>query len=193
MRSINYVIIEVEDAYNNEKEFGDVKLVVNSTIESVEHINRIAKVIAAPDCTILKEGDEVVVHHNICRLRRGTKGEVVQSDFHIEGNRYYVPLSEVFMYKRDDKWNAISPYCFVKPIKVEDKEDGVLKIIDSSDSHKGMVQNMGVVKYGNDILKMYDVEEGDTVWFSDYSEYEFEIDGELLYKMSFGDLLMKVV
>lgn len=191
LKSINYVIVEVEESYNNEKELGGVKLVVNETIESVEHINRIARVIAAPAFTVLKSGDEVVIHHNICRLRRGTKGEIIQSDFHIEDNKYFVPLSEVFMYKRDGEWKAISPYCFIKPIKDETVKSEVLEVIDTSDTHKGMEKNTGVVKYGCELLERYGVFEGDKVYYSDFSQYEFEIDGEVLYKMSMGDLMGK--
>ena len=73
-----YVIVETDSAYNNEKKITeDISIVVNTTIESVEHINRKGKVIASPSFTILKEGDEVILHHNIFRLRNGVKGEKV--------------------------------------------------------------------------------------------------------------------
>lgn len=194
MRSLQYIIIESEQAYNNEKEIAEgVKIVVNTTIESVENINRIGKVIAAPEFTILKEGDEVIVHHNIMRLRNGTSGKMVKSNFNIEGNKYFVPLTEVFMYRRNGgEWNAISPYCFVKPIRQE-KEEKVNNVIipDNvvSDTHKGMVKNHGIMVYPNDDLINQGVDKGTKIIFSNDSEYEFEIDGEIHYKMSTDDVI----
>jgi len=189
MRSINYVIVELTDAYENEVELSDNKsVIVNSTIENVEYVNRIAKVITAPKFTILKEGDSVIVHHNIFRLRNGIKGERLESNFFIEDNKYFVPLTEVFMYKRNGEWEAIDPYCFIKPISKEKKEGFDLSI--NEDTYKGRIHQHGTVKYPNTELREQGVKEGDRVFFSKNSEYEFNIDGELYYKMSTKDVLL---
>lgn len=194
MQTFNYVIIEVEEDYNNEKKLSEnCSIIVNNTIESVEYINRKAKVISAPSFTILQEGDEVIIHHNICRLRNGIKGEVVKSNYFIEDKKYFVPLTEIFMYKRDGgDWKSISPYCFVKPIKDDTKISNVLDVIDTSDKHKGMIKNTGIMMYSNEYLESNDIKKGDTVIFSDYSEYEFLIDDEIYYKMCNNDILGKI-
>jgi co-chaperonin GroES (HSP10) len=191
MKSVNFIIVEVEEAYNNEKKIGDVSIVVNSTIESVEHINRIAKVITSPSFTPLKEGDEVIIHHNICRLRNGTKGGKVQSDYHIEGNKYFVPLTEVFMYRRDGDWIALAPYCFVEPIKDETKMIGSIIVPNSGETHKGMISHEGIMKYSNPELNEYGINNDDHISFSEDSEYEFMIDGKIYYKMATRDILGK--
>lgn len=194
MITYNCVIIEVDSDYNNEKEISEgLSIVVNTTIESVEHINRRARVVSAPEFTILKEGDEVIIHHNICRLRNGVNGKKVYSNYHLEDNKYYVPLTEIFMYKRgEENWKAISPYCFVKPIKDETvKQTSSLEVIDSSDTHKGYVRNQGIMAYPNEFLESQGINVGDKIYFSDDSEYEFMIDNELYYKMSSNDILGK--
>jgi len=184
--TINYIIVEIEDAYNNEVD----GLVVNSTIESVAHINRIAKVIEAPIFTILKKGDEVVVHHNMFRLRNGIKGKKIQSNYHLEGNKYFIPLTEVFMYRRGGEWKSIRPFVFIKPIELEEESVGRFTITKTStNSHKGMKKLRGIVKYNNDDLESQGVKIGDEIIFSYYSEYEFNIEGETLYKMSTKDIL----
>lgn len=184
--TINYIIVEVDEAYVNEVN----GIVVNSTIESVGHINRIARVVEAPDFTILKKGDEVVMHHNILRLRNGIRGKKVQSNYHLEGNKYFVPLTEVFMYKRDSDWEAIRPFVFVKPIPKEDVKIGSF-IVDANEanSHKGMKKLRGIIKYPNYELLANGVNTGDEIVFSEWSEYEFNINGEILYKMSTKDIL----
>lgn len=192
MKTHGYVIVEVDESYINEIEIGGgIKLTVNSTIESIEHINRRARVVSAPAFTVLKEGYEVIIHHNICRLRNGIKGELVRSNYHLEGNKYFVPLTEIFCYKTEESdWISIDPYVFVEPIKRERKE-GLIVLIDDSESHKGMVRNRGKIAFGNKALEEYGFVKGDIVLFSNNSEYEFIIDGKLYYKMSTKDILGK--
>jgi co-chaperonin GroES (HSP10) len=189
MKSVNYFIVEIDKAYENEVELstGD-SLIINSTIESVEHINRVATIVAAPSFTVLKAGDKVVVHHNIFRLRNDVKGNIAQSNFHIEGNTYFVPLTEVFMVKSfgDSDWRAMNPYCFVKPIDKEEELGFSLSI--SEGSYKGKQEGVGIMCYPNEDLTAQGVKMGDEVKFTANSEYEFNIDGVLYYKMSTRDI-----
>jgi co-chaperonin GroES (HSP10) len=184
--TINYIIVEIDEAYKNEID----GIIVNSTIESVAHINRIAKVVEAPSFTILRKGDDVVVHHNMFRLRNGMRGQRVQSDYHIEDNKYFIPFTEVYMYRRGGEWNAIRPFVFLKPVDFEEEVSNGFTITKTdSNSHKGKKKLRGIVKYLNDELEAQGVKVGDEVLFSYFSEYEFNIDGETLYKMSTKDIL----
>lgn len=192
MKTLNYMIVEVDSAYNNEKKVGDVSLVVNSTIESVEHINRIAKVIASPEFTPIKAGDEVIIHHNICRLRNGIKGQVTQSDYHIKDNMYFVPLLEIFAYKpAGGEWTALAPFCFVEPIKDETKQIGSIIVQNSGDTYKGNITHEGILKYSNPELEELGICVEDRIAFSEDSEYEVVIDGKIYYRMKTNDILGK--
>lgn len=188
MKTPYYVIVETDKAYNNEKKITeDISIVVNTTIESVEHINRKATVLVAPDFTVLEKGDEVIIHHNIFRLRNGLKGVMLESDYLIEDNRYCVPPTEIFMYKRGDSdWEALDPYCFIKPIKAEE-DTSLIKGV--RDLHKGNLPHIGIIVYPNKEMAEKGLKKGDKVAFSKYSEYEFELNGEILYKMSTNDIL----
>lgn len=190
MSTLNYLIVELDEAYNNEVEvLEDQSLIVNSTIESVAHISRTAKVIEAPDFVILQQGDEVVVHHNIFRLRNNTKGNLTQSNYHLEGNKYFVPLTEVFMYKRDSDWICLEPYVFIKPIELREEESLLLGV---KDEYKGREHQKGIIAFNNKQLLDQGVKVGDEIVFSRNSEYEFTIDGELYYKMRTKDILAKI-
>jgi co-chaperonin GroES (HSP10) len=94
------------------------------------------------------------------------------------------------MYKKggEGDWIPIDPYCFVKPIKKEVK-DSFFKLSPDQDSYKGNIPNMGTLEYPNKNLLDQGAKAGDTVIFSKYSEYEFDIDGEIYYKMSTKDIL----
>ena len=188
MRTVNYLIVELDEAYDNEVKVssGD-SVIVNSTIENVSYINRVATVVAAPEYTILKAGDKVVCHHNIFRLRNDTKGKKVPSNYNIEDNQYFVPLTEVFMYKRDSDWIAINPYCFVKPI--EAVVNNLQFDLTTEESYKGRLDKKGILSFINKDMEAQGMKQGEMVLFSKNSEYEFTIDGELYYKMSTKDIL----
>lgn len=190
MSTLNCLIVELDEAYENEVEMSNKQsIIVNSTIESVAHISRKAKVIEAPDFVILKEGDEVIVHHNIFRLRNDTKGKVAPSNYDIGGNQYFVPLTEVFMYRRDSEWIALEPYVFIKPIPLREGDEMLLGI---KKEHKGREHQKGTVAFNNKHLESQGVKEGDEIIFSRYSEYEFNIEGEIFYKMQTKDILAKI-
>lgn len=192
MKTINYLIVELDEAYDNEVDLstGD-SIIINSTIESVANINRVATVKKAPDFTILQEGDQVVVHHNIFRKNNDINGNQADSHYHIENNLYFVPLTEVFMYKRSDSdWNAISPYCFVEPVYKKKKEGFDLNAIE--DTYKGRIPKRGIMRYPNEELLKQGLKNGDVIIFSKNSEYEFIIDGVLYYKMSTKDILAAI-
>lgn len=197
MKTLNYLIVEIDQAYQNELQLQNGKsIIVNTTIESVSNITRKAKVLSAPDYTILEKGDEVIVHHNIFRKRNGYQGKIVNSNYLIEGKKYYVPLTEVFMYKRGKIWKALDPYCFIKPIESKDdiQHNGFL-LSDSFKKdllHKGNVKLQGIVKYPNQSMLDWGIQEGDKVIFSPYSEYEFQIDNNLYYRMKTTDIRIKL-
>ena len=187
MKTLNYLIIEAKDAYINIKN----GMIINTSIEDVSRINRIGKVISAPDHVVVKEGDYVLIHHNIMRKRLDTKGNPILSDYHLEGDKYFVPLREVFMYKRDDNdWLSLEPFCFVKPIPVKDDETTLFQLSKEEKSYKGNVKNRGILTYPNQELLNQGLKAGQQVVFADDSEYEFEIEGEIFYKMSTRYVLM---
>lgn len=185
MITVNYVIVEVDEVYNNTKD----GLIVSDSIENVSSINRVATVISAPDFTPLKKGDKVVAHHNIFREKYTPQSQKIKGDFWLEGNKYFVPLTEIFMYKREESWIALSPFCFVEPIK---QEQDFLSF-DITDDHKGYKKNIGNLVYSNPELEAQGIRSGALVTFSKDSEFEFNIDGSLLYKMSSKDILAVLV
>jgi hypothetical protein len=66
----------------------------------------------------------------------------------------------------------------VKPI---DKENSYLY-------EEGYEDNTGYVVYSNNVLKDLGVLEGSKINFLKDSEYEFDIDGEILYRMRSSDI-----
>lgn len=188
METLHYVIAECDQAYLNERELSNgVTIVTNTTIESVEHLNRIGTVKAAPRGTILQKGDQIIMHHNIVRKRANTQGDRVESDYLVDPKEYFVPLDLIFAYKRGDgDWEALAPYFFVKPIENEEKitESGI--ILPALEKY---VHREAKLWFLNEELREWGLEKGDIVGYDKNQEYKFEIDGELLYRVRMPKLL----
>ena len=176
----NFIIEPIGERYNNTKQVGDKELIVNTEIFHHQYVNREARVISIPTLvkTKLKPGDAVIVHHNVFRRWHNMHGIEKNSKSFMSENKYAVSKDQVYAYKRNNKWNALDGYCFVKPIKSLNKL--------SVDTEQPLV---GIIKYTDRKLKM--IEEGDLVGFTPNSEFEFIIDGERLYRVLTNEISIK--
>ena len=176
----NFIIEPIGERYNNTKQVGDKELIVNTEIFHHQYVNREARVISIPTLvkTKLKPGDAVIVHHNVFRRWHNMHGIEKNSKSFISENKYAVSKDQIYAYKRNNKWNALDGYCFVKPIKSLNKL--------SVDTEQPLV---GIIKYTDRKLKM--IEEGDLVGFTPNSEFEFIIDGERLYRVLTNEISIK--
>ena len=143
MRGIYDFLIEpIGSRYNNIKKVGDKELILNSKIVDHRYINREAKVLDIPKLvkTNIKPNDTIIVHHNVFRRWHNQHGIEKNSRSYINENTYVIREDQIFAYKRNNKWNALKGYCFVKPIKSYDKFTtqkeqplmGVIKYIDNN-------------------------------------------------------------
>lgn len=194
MKATYYFIVEVKDSYNNYiKLENGLEVMVNNTIDSVEHINRVGKVISAPLGTKSSPGDMILFHHNICRDAWGFKGTKRTSMFQISPDHYFVPVPEIFMIKRadSDRWEALDPFVFIKPIPAQKvKLPNGLEVM--VNDYKDMDESVGEIAFVNKTLEMQGVKNGDLITFEEYSQHEYIIDGELYYKMKTSDILALV-
>ena len=115
----NFIISPINGRYNNTKKIGDSELIVNTSIEEFVYINRMAKVISTPTaiCTNIKEGDTVVVHHNIFRRWYDVRGNERNSRNYFTEDLYFCPLDQIYLYKNKNDWQTNLDYCFVSPIR----------------------------------------------------------------------------
>tara|TARA_R100001082_G_scaffold1576_1_gene1368 strand:- start:597 stop:1187 length:591 start_codon:yes stop_codon:yes gene_type:complete len=170
MKSIyNFVITPKGERYNNVKKIGDKDLILNTEIFNHQYINRVAKIISTPTVgnTDLLPGDEVIVHHNVFRRWHDVKGRERNSRSYFNEETYLITIDQIFLYKRNNKWQAPKGYCFVQPIKDTDQFN--------IETEKPL---MGIVKYSDGTVSINSV-----IGFRPNSEYEFIINGERLYRI----------
>ena len=176
MQSLFDYIISTENRYNNTINVDGKELVVNTEITERDYmfVNRIGKVLQIPVYNKhgISIGDEVIVHHNVFRRWIDIHGNEKNSSSFLKENEYFVGTDQIFAYKKNNKWECLPEYCFVKPIYKDDK--WALKTDENLS---------GVLTYSNKGLDSLGVSIGDVVGFTPESEYELEIEGEKLYRI----------
>ena len=170
MKSVyNFVVKPIGKRYNNVKKVGDKELIVNTEIFNHQYINRQATVISTPIIgdTDIDIGSDVILHHNVFRRWYNIKGIEKNSKSYFDEDTYIVYPDQIFLYKKFWKWHSPKGFCWVKPIKNKDKY-----------TNNETQENIGIVKYTDGSFKINDL-----VGFTPVSNYEFVIDGELLYRV----------
>ena len=176
MQSLFEYIISTENRYNNIIDIDGKELVVNTEVTERDYmfVNRIGTVLKLPlyGESIIKVGDKVIVHHNVFRRWIGMDGQEKNSAGFLNENQYLVTNDQIFAYNRDNNWVSLPDYCFVKPLYEED--EWALKTDENLS---------GVLTYSNDTLEELGASIGDVVGFTPDSEYEFDIEGQKLYRI----------
>ena len=170
MKSVyNFVVTPIGKRYNNVKKVGDKELIVNTEIFNHQYVNRQATVISTPIIgdTDINVGSDVILHHNVFRRWHNVKGIEKNSKSYFKEGTYIVQPDQIFLYKKFWQWHSQKGFCWVKPIKNKDKY-----------SNNETQENIGIIKYTDGSFKVNDL-----VGFTPQSNYEFVIDGELLYRV----------
>ena len=170
MKSVyNFVVKPIGKRYNNVKKVGDKELIINTEIFNHQYVNRQATVISKPIIgdTDIDIGSDVILHHNVFRRWHNVKGIEKNSKSYFNEDTYIVQPDQIFLYKKFWQWHSPKGFCWVKPIKNKDK------YVNSETQ-----ENIGIIKYTDGSFKINDL-----VGFTPVSNYEFVIDGELLYRV----------
>ena len=175
-----FIVKPLASRYNNTKKIGKEELILNSEIYTHQFVSREAEVLQTPiiNETDVKEGDIVIVHHNIFRRWHNQYGVEKNSRSYYKEDMYFVRADQIFLAKRNNKWNSLKGFCFVKPIKSNN--------VFSLDKERPLI---GIMKFVDKDLT--NVKVGDLVGFSPNSEYEFVIDGERLYRVTTNSITIK--
>ncbi len=145
------------------------ELILNTELQNHQYVSRHGVVISTPlaTCGEVKPGDEVIVHHNVFRRFYDVRGKEKNSKSYFKEDLFFVQQDQVYAYKRDGEWKAISGFSFIKPLQDED----MFKL------NKEVI-GKGVVKHSDGYI-----EKGTLVSFKPGAEYEFFIENERLYRV----------
>ena len=178
MKSVyDFVVTPKGERYNNTKKLDGVELILNTEIKNHQYVNREAVVLSTPIVghTEIREGDTVLVHHNVFRRMHDVRGAEKNSRSYFNESTYLIGKDQIFLYKRNGKWHCPKQYCFLAPLKATDQFN--------VESEKPL---QGIVKYSDGTVKVNDL-----VGFRPSSEYEFIVDGERLYRVKSNFITIK--
>lgn len=185
MKSPHYFILEPKggDRYNHTKD----DLIVSVSKEDASHSNRIGIVVetpvgySGPVCI----GDEMIVHHNVFKFYNDMKGRERNGRSYLFDNKFFVEDDRWFMYRKPGgDWQTHDKYCFVSP---ETIDHDFWMAVPGLDRHL-----IGRLAYSNEELNDLGINQGDLIGFTPGSEYEFEIDGEKMYRMFTENICMTI-
>jgi hypothetical protein len=176
----NFIVKPKNERYDNKKYIDGQELLLNTEISDHRYVSRNGIVTAIPKSqeTEIKVGDEVIVHHNVFRRWYDVRGNEKNSRSYYKENEYFVTSDQIFLYKRNGKWQAPKGFCFVKPIL----SNNILL-------NEKEVPLRGIIKYVDKELN--DIKKEDLVGFTPSSEYEFIVDGERLYRVNTNSISIK--
>jgi len=177
----DFIVSPVGERYNNEIEVEGKKLIINTRIETFKSVNKLAKVIETPKGfnTPIKKGDLVMVHHNVFRRFYDVRGNEKNSRSYLYDNKYLVSLDQVYLYKNKTEWKTILDRCFISPL-----------VSDDNNKLENTIKRQGIIVYDNDKLNSLGVYKKDIVNYKRLREFEFIVDGQLLYCMKSNDILI---
>jgi len=178
MKSIHGFLVEpVGNRYNNVKQLGEKELVLNTDIFNHKYINRQARVVSVPinNDTNIKNGDEIIIHHNVFRRWYNQRGTEKNSSSFISENLYNIYTDQIYAVRSDNNWKPLNGYVFLQPLKNND------------DFSLEQEEFIGQVVYGNETYKKNDI----LGFVHSGARYEFVIDGKKLYKVNLNQITIK--
>lgn len=190
MRSLGCYIVRVANKYKKfaDTKNSDVKILKDTTIADTFDAIREGEIVALPmDCeSQCSIGDLLLFHHNII-YEQIMLGKRVVSDYCVDevNGLYQVPIGLGYGYYSKGIFNALEGYVFVEPVPYPDSGS----IINPNQPKE--VKQVGVVRYGCKELEELGIVVGDTIIFSPYSEYPYQINRVKLYRMKVKDIQAK--
>jgi len=176
MRSpFQFIVSPVNDKrYNNTINISGVDFIISVNDEDYAYTNRYATLLSTPPNyagpAII--GDVLLVHHNVFRLYGDMHGYQRSGKSFLRDNNFLLDDDQFYMYKRNGVWMPHGDYCFAK---VPDTGMLVAELTHVS---------IGMEKLG--------FARGDMVSFVPGCIYEFDIDGEKLFRIMDKHITVKL-
>ena len=178
MQSIfNFIVSPKHGRSTSKKDIDGKELLLNTEVQNHHYTSRLGVVVNTPLAidSEIQPGDEVIVHHNVFRRFRDIRGKEKNSKAYYKEDTFFVQPDQIYAYKRNTEWQALDGYCFVKPIVAKD----------TLDMHHEQPA-IGIIKYAGEGFEM-----GALVGFKPGMEYEFNIEGERLYRIPVNQITIE--
>lgn len=184
MRALQCFIIDLPKKFKDKIKMGDKELDLVSKFNEFENRVMEATIVATPAKykTDAKPGDTLYFHHSI----------VMNNTLKLEDGKYMVPFipgagrsNLGHAYKNEDGIHMIDEWVFLEPMESTKKlTSDVVEIV-----QKEVQNNRGRVWANSPALSEENLSIGDVVYFKKNADYEMEIDGKKVWRMTMNELL----
>jgi hypothetical protein len=171
--------------YANIEKIAGEEIITSTDTEDFKASNRLAEVLSVPlnYKGEIERGDLLVVHHNVFKYYYDMNGRQKSGKSFFQDDIYLLDDDQFYMFNKDGKWRAKKGICFVKPVPMKHP----FLILD------GEFQPLqGEVVYGSETSDKMGLYPGTKVSFLPETEYEFRIEGKLLYRMFTDHVCMEL-
>jgi len=178
MQSIyNFIVSPFAKRTTAEKDIDGTTLLLNTELQNHLYTSRHGVVKAVPKVNdlSLQPGDEIIVHHNVFRRFRDIRGNEKNSRSYYDEDLFFVYPDQIYAFKRNGEWKPVAGFVFVKPL-IDER-------MFSEHSERPLI---GKIKYAYGNFGA-----GDLIGFTPGTEYEFNIEGEKLYRVPANRITIK--
>lgn len=171
--------------YDNIIETEGGSLITSASKEDHMASNRFAEVIETPigyEGDIAR-GDTLLVHHNVFKYYNAMNGSERSGKSFLFDDLFLIDIDQYYMYKHEDKWKCDGRSSFVRPVPSDNS------VINRGSSEEPL---QGEMVYPSEYASSNGIKEGNVIIFYPGSEYEFQVDGEKLYRIYDTHLLVKL-
>lgn len=188
MKIVNSIVVKVEKPYDNEIKTKSGLILETPDFKQVKDTVRHGVVVSVPDYVKddIRIGDVLYFHHTVVAqiIWDEDKGARLSSHCISEKeNLYRVPYDETwpmfFAVKRDGEIKALNKCNFLKPIDEKKFETSLVVVPDN----KKISSLKAEMVFPSKQMEAIGAGKGTIIGFNKDSEYAFEIDGELYFRM----------
>ena len=192
MKGINHFILEVDNAFKDTIEVGNMELYIDKKISRDRSSNRFGRIINTPffdEDNILASGYEVIFDATI--LYRQLYKEGTQESIHLvdkEKSWYKIESDMIVLYRENSEaeWKGYKDNLMVSFITEKPKQTIGLILVQTKETD---VKGKAIVKYRNAFLKQEGVENGKEVFINPSCGIPFFFKNETLYWVRSKDIL----
>lgn len=190
MRSIYDFFVRLPKAFNDEIQMGDTSLYLDPKFNEFKNRKMEAEVVAIPEKykTNVKVGDTLYFHHHVVIAGNG-RGQVVKDDiYYIRFNPNNGHACQAYAFKCQDTGEVelISDWIFLVPEEQKNEEVTESGIVVSTKKPK--YNQFGYVLYDSPRVQELGLKSGDKVMIMKNTDYEMEVDGQILYRVHMDDI-----
>ena len=106
----DFIVKPKGNRYTNSKDVEGGSLILNTDNEKYQFTNREAIVISTPKVnnTNIKQGDKIIVHHNVFRRWQDVKHREKNSRSYFEEDKYFLSEDLIYAYNSGDGWKSLN-------------------------------------------------------------------------------------